>query len=108
MTTPSPTEWFEFAINTLKGEYPEDQWPEYNVPQMEAALTQLNTTLIGMTDNVRELIDVHARKEATYKELLTLCLTYLQPCSRDADPTRYEARKRELIKALEALTQSNR
>lgn len=105
MTT--STEWFAYAIGLIKGEYPEDQWPEYNVPQMEAALAQLNTALPGLSASIHELSDVHKRRDATFRDLLTLCLQYLQPCPQDADPTRYAASKRELIKALEAFC-SNR
>ena len=30
--------WLSLAIDIIKGEYPEEQWDYYSVPQMEAAI----------------------------------------------------------------------
>jgi len=52
---------FLFAIDTIKGEYPEEQWPYYKVPELERAAADLHTLLAAlksMTDAYQQHFDV--------------------------------------------------
>jgi hypothetical protein len=33
--------WLEYCLNTIKGEYPEDQWSFYQVPHIEGVIEQI-------------------------------------------------------------------
>ena len=61
-------ELFLFAIDTIKGEYPEEQWPDYHVPEMERAAA----VLPQLIDNVQELLKLDARRNELMKQLAAM------------------------------------
>lgn len=40
---PALLRYLEFALDTIKGEYPEEQWPDYKVPEMEKLIKQVKS-----------------------------------------------------------------
>jgi hypothetical protein len=40
---PELLRYLEIAIDTIKGEYPEEQWPDYKVPEMEKLIKQVKS-----------------------------------------------------------------
>lgn len=43
----------ERAMDTIKGEYPESQWPDYKVPEMERAIANAKEFLMLEDDDGR-------------------------------------------------------
>jgi len=84
-------ELFTFAINTIKGEYPESQWPDYHVAEMERAAA----ILPQLVANVQKLLELNAEREETVKELIRLTLAHL------SDPRHHPEQRKQLIEALE-------
>jgi hypothetical protein len=41
---PELLRYLEFALDTIKGEYPEEQWPDYKVPEMEKLIANVKTS----------------------------------------------------------------
>jgi hypothetical protein len=40
---PDLLRYLELAVDTIKGEYPEEQWPDYKVPEMEKLIKQVKS-----------------------------------------------------------------
>lgn len=40
---PALLRYLEIAVDTIKGEYPEEQWPDYKVPEMEKLIKQVKS-----------------------------------------------------------------
>jgi len=40
---PELLRYLEIAVDTIKGEYPEEQWPDYKVPEMEKLIKQVKS-----------------------------------------------------------------
>jgi hypothetical protein len=38
---PDLLRYLELAVDTIKGEYPEEQWPDYKVPEMERVIARV-------------------------------------------------------------------
>ena len=79
-----------FAANTIKGEYPESQWPDYHVAEMERAATLVPQ----LTDNDK-LLKLNAEREETMKKMLRLTLAHL------SDPRHHPEQRKKLIQTLE-------
>ena len=41
---PALLRYLEIAVDTIKGEYPEEQWPDYKVPEMEKLIAHVKTS----------------------------------------------------------------
>jgi hypothetical protein len=84
-------ELFLFAIDTIKGEYPESQWPDYHVAEMERAAA----VLPQLVDNVQTLLKLNAEREKTVRKMIRLTLAHL------SDPRHHPQQRKQLIQSLE-------
>jgi len=41
---PELLRYLEIAVDTIKGEYPEEQWPDYKVPEMEKLIAHVKSS----------------------------------------------------------------
>lgn len=84
-------ELLTFAADTIKGEYPESQWPDYHVAEMERAATLVPQ----LTDNIEKLLKLNAEREETVKKMIRLTLAHL------SDPRHHPEQRKKLIQTLE-------
>ncbi|RPJ30099.1 MAG: hypothetical protein EHM17_00355 [Verrucomicrobiaceae bacterium] len=95
-----------FAANTIKGEYPEEQWPDYHVPEMERAAA----VLPQLTDNIEKLLKLNAEREETVRKMIRLTLACmpgskeyvrLNLSSDSYQKKQHTERRKKLIQSLE-------